>query len=250
MTTTKDVVKKYHDGKRWYHGELKKGEEQILQENKLDYRDMESFVCSKQVQNYTEKFGETLLTDWRCEDDYYESNNTNFEWSNPVSKACEFIEEDIPIGADPVLFLCLKMKYKIDDLKSFDPHHPYSGLTGNEKPIVVNNVYLHGEDIPFYYYISVNPFRDPSDISKVTIFEFGSYQPILNILALKGDMSFCSHQWSDNAINEAIKMVKQELKVMELDKEFYVGYKSGKNENEKNSILSTSLIKLEEMLYE
>ena len=142
------------------------------------------------------------------------------------------------------------MKYKIDDLKSFDPHHPYSGLTGNEKPIVVNNVYLHGEDIPFYYYISVNPFRDPSDISKVTIFEFGSYQPILNILALKGDMSFCSHQWSDNAINEAIKMVKQELKVMELDKEFYVGYKSGKNENEKNSILSTSLIKLEEMLYE
>jgi len=142
------------------------------------------------------------------------------------------------------------MKYKIDDVKSFDPHCPYSGLTGFEKPIVVNNVYLHGEDIPFYGYDLVNPYRNPSDISKVTMYEFASYQPILNILALTGEMSFCSHKWSDNAINKAIKMVKQELEVIELDKEFYKYYKSGKNKNEKSSILSTSLIKLEEMLYE
>ena len=153
MTTTKDVVKQYHDGKRWslFEKQLTQEEEQILQKNKLDYRDMESFIYSKQVHNYIEKFGNTLLIDWSYED-YYETyleNNTNFEWSNPVSKACEFIEEDIPIGADPVLFLCFKMKYKIDDFKSFDPHHPYSGLTGSEKPIVVNNVTFTGKTYHF-----------------------------------------------------------------------------------------------------
>ena len=255
MTTTKDVVKQYHDGKRWslFEKQLTQEEEQILQKNKLDYRDMESFIYSKQVHNYIEKFGNTLLIDWSYED-YYETyleNNTNFEWSNPVSKSCEFIQEDIPTGADPLLFLCFKMKYKIN-LRSFDPHesiYPYRYRAGFEYPIV-NNVYLHGEDIPFYEYDLVNPYRNPYDISKVTMYEFASYQPILNILALTGDMSFCSHKWSDNAINEAIKMVKQELEVIELDKEFYKYYKSGKNKNEKSSILSTSLIKLEEMLYE
>jgi len=251
MTTTKDVVKQYHDGKRWslFEKQLTQEEEQILQKNKLDYRDMESFIFSKQVHNYMEKFGDTRLIDWSYEFEYNKYlNNTNFEWSNPVSKACEFIQEDIPIGADPVLFLCFKMKYRIKNLRSVDPYND-NNISGLEYPIV-NNVYFHGEDIPFYYYDLVNPYRNPSDISKVTWVEFASFQPILNILALTGDMSFCSRKWSDNAINEAIKMVKQELEVIELDKEFYKYYKSGKNKNEKSSILSTSLIKLEEMLYE
>ena len=253
-----DIVKMYHEGVRWSVEDLTERERDELEYLKLDYRNMSTFAQSFQVleyvkksvcEYYLDKFAPLFLS--------YKKNNTNFEWSDITKKAYEFINGNyefmngtIPIGSDPVFFVYFQNFQKI----KMDTYNPYSNdsrwhLYGYD----LDDIYFIGENLPVYKYTPVNPFRAPCDdidnISPVGWGEYSYWQTILSVMALEGDMSFCSHKWSIKSINDAIRIVEIEIRVIIEDQKFYQKFYNGDydDKHDRDVILKKSLRALNDL---
>ena len=150
----------------------------------LDYRSGACFVHSRQVDDYALRVLNINLGKKMPErDNSVLMNDTLFEWSDTIEKAREFVNEEIPTGADMVMYLLFKCSTDHEFICEPDPI----------------NVYFHGEDAEYYKYFNYEPYLEIDKIS------------LLEALSMEGDTRFLAHKWTAYSIDKAIKYVELEL---------------------------------------
>ena len=180
----RDRVKEFFEGKRWHISELSEECREKFEFFMLDYRSGACFVHSRQVDDYALRVLNINLGKKMPErDNSVLMNDTLFEWSDTIEKAREFVNEEIPTGADMVMYLLFKCSTDHEFICEPDPI----------------NVYFHGEDAEYYRYINYEPYLEIDKIS------------LLVALSIEGDTRFLAHKWTTYSIDRAIEYVELEL---------------------------------------
>ena len=191
----RDRVKEFFDGKRWHISELSEECREKFEFFMLDYRSGACFVHSRQVDDYALRvlninLGE-IIYEW---DNSVLTNDTLFDWSDTIEKAREFVKEEIPTGADTVMYLLLKCFDGNDMLPAYEPD-----------PI---NVYFHGEHVDHYMY---KPYDYKLQEYEYPWFVSDDGIPLLVALSLGGYKNFLGYKWTTESIDFAIECVESEL---------------------------------------
>ena len=182
----RDRVKEFFEGKRWHISELSEECREKFEFFMLDYRSGACFVHSRQVDDYALRvLNINLRKKNRKRYNSVLMNDTLFEWSDTIEKAREFVNEEIPTGADMVMYLLFKCSTADEFICKPDPI----------------NVYFHGEDVEYYrhYHRRMMWYIEEEKI------------PLLVALSMNGDMRFLAHKWTTYSIDVAIEYVESEL---------------------------------------
>ena len=192
----RENVLAFLDGKRWDLSEL--SDECIGKFDffMMDWRSGICFVRSKQLDQYVEmKFNLDLSGIFTSRKNL---NDTNFEWSDVISKANEFLDE-VPTGADPVMYLLFTVWGEIEEDIYSTP--------------VWYNVLLHGEDACCYYYLPYSHWG------------FGVMNdsiPLLVALCIEDMEQITSSKWTRGSIDMAINCIECELSAMDEGDDRYI----------------------------
>ena len=218
----RDRFKEFFQGSRWNISELSEECREKFEFFMLDYRSCACFVHSSQVDDYASR---VLKIDMKL---YERSksvliNETMFDWSDTVEKACEFINDEIPTGADSVMYLLFKCFAEQEDGFLCVPE--------------LKNVFFHGEDVKYYKHLPHNASGYFMQYDEI---------PLLVSMAIEGCKHFRRHKWTTESIDEAIEYVQLELSCIKKDYEYedtdiYDFYKDNISRLEKSLNLLNSL---------
>ena len=188
----RDRVKEFFEGKRWHISELSEECREKFEFFMLDYRSGACFMHSRQVDDYALRVLNINLRKKMPErDNSVLMNDTLFEWSDTIEKAREFVNEEIPTGADMVMYLLFKCSTDHEFICEPDPI----------------NVYFHGEDVEYYRHFNY-----------IMMYHYHLGQdeeiPLLVALSMEGNLGFLAHKWTTYSIEGAIEYVESELSCM------------------------------------
>jgi len=196
----RDRFKQFFEGKRWHISELGEDCLEKFEFFMLDYRSGSCFVHSHQVDDYASRVLKIDL-DEKLPDrgDSVLANDTKFDWSDTVEKALEFVkEEEIPTGADTVMYLLFKC---------FNSHDEFMCIPD---PI---NVYFHGEDVEYYRHL---PHRMLKNYKPWYVGQDDEI-PLLVALAMEGSKEFIYQKWTIECIDYSVEYVESELSCIKKD---------------------------------
>jgi len=169
----------YFHGTRWGHMELAGETREVFEYLMLDYRSVSSFINSSQVARYVENgFVECFDFIVSSLESSPLKNDSNFVWSDPVTKALDSLremEENLPIGADPVLYLIYD-----------EYHHLFEEWNSPE----IFMVRFHGEDALDYH-------CEGCDCT------------LLEAMILQGDSPFVGYTWSESVVQRALDLTDE-----------------------------------------
>ena len=215
----RDRFKEFFQGSRWHISELSEECREKFEFFMLDYRSCACFVHSSQVDDYASRVLKiNLELDERSKSVLI--NETTFDWSDTVEKACEFIKDEIPTGADSVMYLLFKCFAEKEDISCVPE---------------LTNVFFHGEDVKYYRHLPRNSLGYYTD-----------EVPLLVAMAIDGYTDFHHHKWTTESIDEAIEYVQFELSWFKKDYNYedtdiYDFYKDNISRLEKSLNLLNSL---------